>query len=366
MAKRTPLYDTHTKAGAKLIEFGGWDMPVQYSSVLEEHKAVRNRAGMFDLSHMGELLISGVDALSALQGVTTNDLSQLEVGQAQYNLLCRPDGGIVDDVLIYRRPGDYYVVVNAANIEKDVNWLKTHLQGQATLTDLSSETALIAVQGPLSGRIIQAVVSENISQLYAFEFMECTAAGIKAMISRTGYTGEDGFELYFSAEAAPALWQALTKAGAPLGMLPVGLGARDTLRLEARLTLYGNDIDDTTTPLEAGLSYFVKFDKGSFIGREALLAQKASGVQRRLVGFVVEGRGIPRHGYTLQSLEGENIGTVTSGSFAPSLEKDIGLGYVASQYAASGTRIQIDIRGKARPAEIVKGRFVESHTRRRD
>lgn len=364
MPKRTPLYDVHVAAGARIIEFAGWEMPVQYRGVLEEHRAVRGRAGMFDLCHMGELFVSGPDALPALQAITTNDLSRLALGRAQYTLLCLPTGGIVDDVMIYRLDEGYLMVVNAANAGKDARWVAEHLQGQVSLEDRSDQTALIAVQGPAAETIVQGVTSACLAELPSFAFTTGTVAGTSAVISRTGYTGEDGFEIYLSSVRAKEVWTALMAAGEPVGMVPVGLGARDTLRLEARLCLYGNDIDETTTPLEAGLGFFVKLDKGPFTGRDALLQQSKEGVPRRLVAFVVEGRGIPRHGYTILSAEGSPIGTVTSGSFSPTLQRDIGMGYVTSEYATAGTSLAIDVRGRARPAKVIKGRFVESHTRR--
>lgn len=365
MAKRTPLYDVHVAAGARMIEFGGWEMPVQYSGVLEEHRAVRSNAGIFDLSHMGELLVSGPDALPALQALTTNDLSLLQIGQAQYSLLCLPTGGVVDDIVIYRRPNDYMVVVNAANIAKDAAWLTSHLSGQVILENRSAETALIAVQGPAAAKIVEAVAGVKLDHLYAFEWTTAKIAGVEAVLARTGYTGEDGFELFLPTSAAQAVWHMLMEEGSPLGMVPVGLGARDTLRLEARLSLYGNDITESTTPLEAGLGYFVKLDKGEFVGRTALLAQKEQGLRRRLVGFVVKERGIPRHGYRLLAPDNTTIGEVTSGSFSPTLGKDIGLGYVTIEHASPGSQIQVDIRGKGRAAEVVQGRFVEARTRRR-
>ena len=365
MLKRTPLYDVFKAAVAKMVEFGVWEMPVHYSGVLVEHRTVRTKAGMFDLSHMGELMVSGPDAMQALQAVTTNDLSTLEEGRAQYSILCLPNGGIIDDILVYRLPEGYLLVVNAANTEKDIKWLQEQLKGDVKLEDRSAETALIAVQGPLAEEILQKLTSISLDELYSFEWTSGDVAGVACMISRTGYTGEDGYELYFAAERAVKVWEALMEVGTPLGMVPVGLGARDTLRLEARLTLYGNDIDETTTPLEAGLGFFVKLDKPEFIGREALLAQREEGVPRRLVAFVMEGRGIPRKGYPIRDEQGNEIGVVTSGSFSPTLEKDIGMGYVKASLADAGSRIFIDIRGKYRPAEIIKGRFVQGHTRRR-
>lgn len=365
MLRHTPLNEVHKAAGARMVEFGGWEMPVQYSGVLVEHRAVRTKAGLFDLSHMGELFVSGPEAFDALQAVTTNDLSTLEVGQAQYTLLCVPSGGILDDILVYRQAEGYLLVVNAANTHKDLAWLQENLKGDVRVEDRGPQTALIALQGPLAEQILQSVTSATMDGLYGFEWMDGNVAGVPSIISRTGYTGEDGFELYFPSDEAASVWEALMAAGTPLGMLPVGLGARDTLRLEARLTLYGNDIDEGTTPFEAGLGFFVKLDKPNFIGRESLLAQKEAGVSRRLVAFVVEGRGIPRPGYSICDEQGTPIGTVTSGSFSPTLEKDIGMGYVKTSVAKPGSRLFIDIRGKARPAGIIKGRFVQGHTKRR-
>lgn len=365
MPKRTALYEAHVAAGARMIEFAGWEMPVQYAGVLEEHKTVRELAGLFDLSHMGELFLSGPDALAALQYLTTNDVAKIAVGQAQYSLLCLPDGGIIDDVVIYRLADGYMMVVNAANTEKDVAWIQKNLRGDVTFTDRSADTALLAVQGPLAAEILSKLTTADLAALYSFEACCGQVAGVDAIISRTGYTGEDGFELYFPASHAARLWDELMRVGKPLGLVPVGLGARDTLRLEARLTLYGNDLDETTTPLEAGLGYFVRLEKEEFIGKEALVAQKAAGTTRKLVGFVMQERGIPRHGYPLLSADGEKVGVVTSGSVSPSTGKEIGLGYVQSGLAVPGNTIYVDVRGKARAAEIIKGRFVEARTRRR-
>jgi len=366
MSKRTPLYDIHVAAGARIIDFAGWQMPVQYTGVLEEHRGVRSRAGLFDLSHMGELFFSGPKALAALQQLTTNDVSLLTVGQAQYSLLCRDDGGIVDDVIIYRLNEGYMMVVNAANIDKDVAWISARLPAGATMEDRSDNTALIAIQGPSAAAIMQKCTEYPLDNLYAFEAAQAKIGDAEVLLSRTGYTGEDGFEVYiYDNTYASVIWESLMKAGEPEGLLPVGLGARDTLRLEARLTLYGNDIDETTSPLEAGLGFFIRFDKGDFIGRAALAAQKAEGLKRRLVAFNVAGRGIPRHGYALYSPSGAQIGQVTSGSYAPSLERDIGMGYVLTKFATPGSLIAVDVRGKARPAEIVKGRFMPANTRRR-
>jgi aminomethyltransferase len=365
MPKRTSLYETHVAAGARMIEFAGWEMPVQYTGVLEEHKTVREYAGLFDLSHMGELFFFGPDALATLQYLTTNDVANIAVGQAQYSLLCLPTGGIVDDIVIYRLDDGYMVVVNAANLDKDVAWIQSQLRGDVTFENRSAATALLAIQGPLAAEILGKLTTTNLDAIYNFEACKGKVAGVEAIISRTGYTGEDGFELYFDDQYAPKLWSELLRIGTPLGLVPVGLGARDTLRLEAKLSLYGNDLDENTTPLEAGLGYFVKLAKEAFIGKEALMKQKADGIGRKLVGFVMQERGIPRHGYPLLSADGKKVGVVTSGSVSPSTGKEIGLGYVESSLANPGETIYVEVRGKAKAAEIIKGRFVEAKTRRR-
>lgn len=355
---KTPLFDVHVQLGARMIDFAGWQMPVQYSGILQEHRTVRQSAGIFDLSHMGEFLIAGPDAAQNLQRLTTNDVFKLQPGQAHYTFICLENGGIVDDVILYRIDHDqYYMVVNAANIEKDRLYLRERLQGRAVLTDRSSETALIAVQGPSSPKIIASLTSFDVDQLAPFHAARTDVAGIDVLLSRTGYTGEDGFELYAHAGDAVRLWERLMEAGGAHEMVPVGLGARDTLRLEARLPLYGNELTEERSPVAAGLSFAVKWDKGPFIGREALWTEKEEGSKERLIGFIMDERGVPRNGYPIV-VDGRQIGVVTSGSFAPSLEKEIGLGYVASDFAAAGTLIGIDIRGKVKQAHIVKGRFL--------
>ncbi len=357
--KKTPLYDVHKRYGAKIIEFGGWWMPVQYSSIIEEHRAVRTAAGLFDLSHMGEFEVSGAQALSFLQFATTNDVSKLEVGQAQYNVMCYPDGGIVDDLIIYRLPDKYLVVVNASNIEKDLNWLyESRIISGAdfVLKNVSYATALISLQGPKALEILQPLVDIDLSKIAYYSCAEGSVDGVPAVIARTGYTGEDGFELFFNRAKAEALWDKLMEAGKPYGTLPIGLGARDTLRLEAKMALYGNDIDSTVNPLEAGLGWVVKFDKGNFTGKGALLKQKSQGLKRKLVGFEMTGRGIARHGYNVVK-EGKPIGKVTSGAPSPSLNKNIGLALVPVAESEIGSKLEIEIRDQPVEAVVVKTPF---------
>jgi len=368
--KRTPLYDEHVAAGARMIEFAGFAMPVEYSGIIAEHKTVRSAAGLFDLSHMGEFSVSGPGAAAFMEWAVTNKVANMKEGQARYAVICKPDGGIVDDVVVYRRADDFLIVANAANIEKDVAWLdylRRSWPGEGgppvnpedvVIRDLSDETALIAIQGPRSEAVLARLTGADLSAVRPFRFVEDRVAGHRALISRTGYTGEDGFELYIAPEAAVPLWRALLEAGGPDGLVPVGLGARDTLRLEMRFPLYGNDIDETTTPLEAGLDFVVKFDKEGFVGKEALERQRDQGVPRRLVGFKLEGRGIPRQGYPLFA-GGREVGRVTSGSMSPSLGEPVGMGYVEAACAEPGTLLDMEMRGRRIPARVVEGRFVE-------
>ncbi|HXG05175.1 MAG TPA: glycine cleavage system aminomethyltransferase GcvT [Candidatus Binatia bacterium] len=357
--KRTPLYDLHVKAGARMVAFGGWEMPVQYTGIVEEHRAVRSAAGCFDVSHMGEFEASGPGALEALQYLTTNDVGALDVGQVQYSLLCNPDGGIVDDLTVYRLgPDRFMLTVNAANIAKDWAWVTEHSRrfAGAAWRDISTATALIAVQGPRAEALVGRLTATDLGRLGYYRFAEGTVAGTRAVISRTGYTGEDGFELYVPAEQAASLWTALLETGAGLGAVPVGLGARDTLRLEMRYCLYGNDIDETTNPLEAGLGWVVKPAKGDFIGREAIERVRAAGLRRRLVGLEVL-EGVARHGHPVVA-DGRSIGVVTSGSYAPSVDRAIALAYVESGYATPGTDVGVEVRGRVRPARVVKTPFL--------
>ena len=355
--KRTPLYEIHKSLNAKFTEFGGWEMPLQYSSIVKEHLAVRSTAGLFDLSHMGELDVKGGGADDLVQKLCTNDVSRLVDGQVQYTLLCNDSGGIVDDILVYRHAeNDYTLVVNAANIEKDLAWVEKQNDTGTEITDDSENTTLIALQGPKSIDIINPFVPDyDVSEISFFRFAVVEVAGISAAISRTGYTGETGFELYVNANSAEDLWNALYPALVEAGGLPVGLGARDTLRLEAGLRLYGMDMDEETTPYEAGLGHFVKLDKGDFIGKEVLLAQKENGdLRKKLVGFQVLDRAVARCGYEVYK-NGSSIGKVTSGAPSPSLKCNIGF---ASISIKTKKTIEIDIRSKLHPAKIVKVPFI--------
>ncbi len=356
MPLRTPLYDTHVRAGARVVEFAGWEMPVQYAGILEEHRTVRTRVGLFDVSHMGEVVFSGPKALGALNHAFTNDLGKASDGQAQYGCLCRDSGGIVDDVVVYRRGAeDFLVCVNAANRAKDHEWLSSHAGG-AEVRNESDEWAQLALQGPLAAQLLQRLTQANLSAMKPYHFVNGEAAGVPCLIARTGYTGEDGFELFCPPDRAARLWDALVEAGEPEKLQPCGLGARDSLRLEMAYRLYGSDMDDGTTPLEAGLAWVVKLDKGDFVGRAALVRQKEQGISRKLVGFVLTDKGIPRHGYRVLQ-DGSPVGTVTSGTLSPSLEIPIGLAFVPPALAAEGSTFAVEIRGRAAAAKVVKTPF---------
>jgi aminomethyltransferase len=356
MAKRTPLYDVHVQSGARMVEFAGWDMPVQYEGVLAEHEAVRTRAGLFDVSHMGEVVFRGPKALEALNRVFTNDLTKIADGQAQYGCLCRENGGIVDDVVVYRRsPQDLLVCVNAGNRDKDFAWLRDHAGG-AEVTNESDDWVQLALQGPRAQAILQPLTAVDLSKLGTFRFTEGDVAGVRCTVARTGYTGEDGFELFCRPADGVRLWKALVEAGKGEGLVPAGLGARDTLRLEVAYRLYGNDMDDATTPLEAGLGWVVKFDKGDFIGRAAMLRQKEGGLPRKLVGFVLTDPGIARHGFDVLH-DGKKVGVVASGTKSPTLKTSIGLAYVPPTLAAEASSFAVDIRGRPAAAQVVKTPF---------
>lgn len=357
MALKTPLYEQHVSLGAKITEFAGFLMPLQYAGIVAEHHTVRTMVGIFDLTHMGEILVAGRQAEQFLNYITTNNVSNLMPGAIQYSLLTNANGGVIDDILVYRVPEGFYLVVNAANTAKDYQWLRQHAPEGVTITDLSAETALIAVQGPNSLPVAEKALDEGLDGVPYYHFTDLSYRGERIRVSRTGYTGEDGFEIYMPLQLAPLLWDELLEVGKPYGIQPIGLGARDTLRLEMRMALYGNELTDNDTPLEAGLARFVAFDKGEFIGREALLRQRAEGVNRKLVGFVMKEKGIPRHGYNIVK-NGEIIGHVTSGTMSPTLQIGIGMGYVASAHAQAGSTIEIEIRRQMVPAEIIKGRFV--------
>jgi aminomethyltransferase len=363
-ARRTPLYDCHVALGARMVPFAGWEMPVQYAGVIEEHRAVRTAAGLFDVSHMGEMRLRGAVAERLLQRLTPNDVARLAPGRAHYSGLLTEQGTYVDDLLIYRLAAeDFMVVVNASNAGRDVAWVRERAQawqsdlggaipGAVEIADESAGYALLALQGPRALAILEPLASPGAAALRYYGFMQGEVAGVPAIISRTGYTGEDGFELYLDPAAAPEVWRRLIAAGEPHGLQPAGLGARDTLRLEAAMALYGHELDLQTTPFEAGLAWVVKLDKGEFLGREALVAQHAAGVARTLAGFVVRGRGIARQGHKVLS-QGEVVGEVTSGTWSPTLEKAIGMAYLPPALAVPGTEIDLDVRGKTVGATVV-------------
>jgi aminomethyltransferase len=351
--KRTPLYAAHQALGARFVDFGGWEMPVQYTGIVEEHRAVRQQAGLFDVSHMGEIELRGPRALAAAQELTVNDLDRLRDGQAQYSLLCRSNGGVVDDIMVHRLSAERVLLcVNASNTEKDLAWIIEHRQG-AEVVDRSAELALLALQGPRATEILTPLTSLALRDLPPFACSEGPVIGRRALVAHTGYTGEDGWEIYCAAGDARAVWDALLDAGAPVGIKPAGLGARDTLRLERALPLYGHELTDETTPLEAGLAWVVRFNKESFIGREALLQQRAAGLTRRLVGIEMTEPGIPRQGYPILH-DQEIVGAITSGTKSPTLGKAIGLGYVADAWKEVGTTLAIEIRGRATGAAVVR------------
>lgn len=352
----TPLYSRHRDLGARLVEFGGWDMPVSYSGILSEHRAVRQRAGLFDVSHMGEFRIEGSEALALLQSLVPNDVGKLAINQALYTQLCLPNGGTIDDLLIYRLgETDYMTVVNASTMPKDWAWFSEHAGrfGRVTMRNVSHETGLIALQGPYAQSILQTLTSTDLGSITYYHAATGVVAGIECLISRTGYTGEDGFELYSASERVGELWDAVLEAGRPRGLLPAGLGARDTLRLEAGYCLYGHELTEEITPLEAGLGWTVKLNKGEdFIGRQALLDQKAQGLKRKLVGLIVRERGIPRAGYVIMRTN-ERTGEVTSGTMCPTLDQAAALGYVMADAATPGTQLAVEIRERPVAAEVV-------------
>jgi len=350
MAARTSLYDRHLAAGARMVEFGGFDMPLQYSTIRDEHVAVRTRCGLFDLSHMGEVRITGDAALDAVQRLVTNDVSRLEVGGALYAVMCNEAGGIVDDVIVNRDPGGYMIVINAACRAKDVAWMRQHT-GDATFTDLSDDLALLAVQGPRAVAVVSGLAADDVSGVGPFHFKDTSVAGVHASVSRTGYTGEDGFEMYVDAPDAPALWDALLEAGAPEGMIPCGLGARDTLRLEAGLRLYGQDMDDSTDPYSCALGWTVKPDKGDFVGRSALAGIDRAHPPRRFVGLAPEGRAIARHGHVVLA-GGRPAGEITSGTYSFTLDRSIATASLDGDVPPDA-ELSIDIRGTLAAAAVV-------------
>jgi aminomethyltransferase len=340
-----------------MTSFAGWEMPVQYSGILEEHLAVRIQAGLFDVSHMGRILVKGEGASSLIQRLTTNDASQLVEGQAQYSALCYPDGTFVDDILVYKLDeAEFMISSNAANREKDFHWFRDHGKNKVRVEDESRNLAQLALQGPKAENILALLTRLDLSRIKYYRFARGEVDGIPVLVSRTGYTGEDGFELYFSAREAERLWKKILEAGKPSGLLPAGLGSRDTLRLEAGMCLFGQDIDERRTPIEAGLSFLVKAKEGDYLGKEILLRQLQEGTAIKLIGFEMVGRGVPRPRHKI-SLNGKPVGEVTSGNFAPFLKKYIGLGYVQTPDSVVGEKIEIEIRGQQIPARIVAKPF---------
>jgi aminomethyltransferase len=367
--ERTPLYEEHVSLGGKIVPFAGWEMPVQYpTGITAEHRAVRSTAGLFDVSHMGEFVIRGPQALDLLQRISVNDVAALEVGQAQYSAMCYESGGVVDDLLVYRYADRYMVVVNASNLAKDWAWLTSHAGDlDVDVEDVSAATALLALQGPAAREVLGPLADPDVDTIRYYRFVEGSVDGIPATIAGTGYTGEDGFELYVPAADAVAVWRALLEAGRSRGLVPVGLGARDSLRLEMGYALYGNELDADHTPLEAGLGWVTKLDaprKGDFIGRDALLKQKVEGVPSRLVGLLLGERAFPRHGYDVLS-GGERVGVVTSGTLSPSLGRGIALAYVPPQHARPGTALQVDARGRSLDAGVTRPPFYTAGSIRR-
>lgn len=357
--KRTSLYNAHEKCGGRIIDFAGWALPVQYEGITAEHQAVRNNAGMFDVSHMGEVEVRGAQATAYLQNLVTNDVSGMNKNQVIYAMMCYPNGGIVDDLLIYKHTNDFYLlVINASNVEKDFQWMKDNIGSyDVELKNISEDVSEIAIQGPKAEEILQELTDTDLSEIAFFYFKtDVKIAGRNCLVSRTGYTGEDGFEIYMRHEDAEHVWDKMLEAGKDKGVKPAGLGCRDTLRFEANLPLYGNELSQEITPLEAGFGMFVKLEKPNFIGKEALVKQKTEGLKRKIVGFEMEGPGIPRHGYDVLS-DGKVIGFVTTGYSSPTLKKNIGLAMVDIEYSELGTPIEIQIRKNAVKARVVNRRF---------
>ncbi|MFH1783366.1 MAG: glycine cleavage system aminomethyltransferase GcvT [bacterium] len=358
---KTPFYNRHEALGAKMVTFHGWSMPLVYSGMVDEHNAVRNKAGLFDASHMGEFIVEGDQALEFVQKLITNDALKLKDNQVLYTPMCNQAGGIVDDVLVHRFFNErFMLIVNASNTEKDFNWVVENARGmKVNIENISPQTVLLALQGPMSKIILQDLTKQDISKIDYYWFGEFDVAGFKAVVSRTGYTGELGYEILITGVAEDkviGLWDILIDKGKKYGLMPCGLGSRDILRLEMKYTLYGNDINEKTNPLEAGLEWTVKFSKGPFSGSDALLKVKKEGVKRRLVGFIMRERAIARHGYEIFMGE-EKIGLVTSGSFSPSLGKSIGMGYIKADYSSAGTEFDVQIRGKRYKAKVTDTPF---------
>ncbi len=354
--KETPLYQMHIKYKGRMVDFGGWNLPIQYSGIISEHDAVRQRAGIFDVCHMGEFTIEGKQSTALLQELLTNDVSLVTDNQVQYSPMCNDRGGIIDDLMIYRYNQDkYLMVVNASNTEKDFNRVTEVASDypEVEIADISHQVALIALQGPLATEILAMETEADLGALKPFRFIpEVLVCGEKVMLSRTGYTGEDGFEIYSGVESAPVIWEMLMERGQDLGLVPAGLGARDTLRFEACLALYGNELDDDTNPLEAGLHRFVKLDKPHFRGKDSIAKAQEEGLKKTLVGLEMVGRGVPRHGYPVMH-QGSPVGNITTGSYAPTLDKNLGMAYVTPSFAAPDTQLFIDVRGRQIEARVV-------------
>ena len=364
---RTPLYEVHQREGGKIVEFAGWEMPVEYAGIKQEHLAVRQNIGLFDLSHMGEIEIVGRGAVDFVDGLVTNNAKRIVPGQCMYTCMCRENGGIIDDLIIYRFPdlenGDEYIwlVVNASNCAKDFAWIKEHEGAQAKVTDLSAKTALLAVQGPKAQEFLQPLTDSDLEVLSYYHLTRGTVAGIPAVISRTGYTGEDGFELYVDWNEAEKLWEALRHAEG--GIEPIGLGARDTLRLEAGYSLYGHEITEETSPVNSTLNWVVSLNSADFIGKAALKAQKDEGIKEAIVGLVMQSRAIPRQGYEIEDAEGNVVGHITSGTFSPSLSRGVALARVAKSHSSVGTELKVVVRGRREPALVQKPPFVRGSVR---
>lgn len=367
--KKTPLFDRHVELGAKMVPFAGYEMPLKYSAIIDEHLAVRKNCGMFDVSHMGQFIIKGKDALQLIQIVSSNDASKLEIGDAQYSAIMNANGGIVDDMIVYRLDEDqcsdeeqaFMLVVNASNIQKDLDWINHNNNLDTRVLNISDKTGLLAIQGPNATKLLQKLTEVDLSKIEFYHFAKGTFAGIdNVLISATGYTGAGGFELYVDNKDMLALWNNILEKGKADGLVPVGLGARDTLRLEMGYALYGNDIDDKTSPVDAGLTWISKPNKlPSFIGVEHFMSRKENKERNALVGFKLEGKRIPRQGYKILNDSGEEVGLVTSGAMSPSLDIPIGMGYVPRKYRKAGTKLQITVGKKSLPAEVVKLPFVK-------
>jgi len=359
--KKTPFYDLHVKNGAKIVEFAGYLMPILFRGIIEEHRRVRATVGLFDITHMGEFELWGKDAEKFIQRMTTNDVSQLSTHQVQYSCMCYDHGGIVDDLLVYRLPDHFLLVVNGACLDKDFKWISDHLEGDVKLKNVSDDTALLALQGPHAEEVMRKLTDKKLSDIKYYWSAWGKVNGVELLFSRTGYTGEDGFEIYFSPPVAERMWNALMDAGREFDIEPIGLGARDSLRLEMKYMLYGNDIDQTTNPLEAGLGWIVKLDKRDFKGYESISKLKQQGIKRKLVAFELTDKAFPRQHYQIHR-DKKKIGEVTSGTFSPSLNKGIGLGYVPIEYSETGTRLDIIIRDKPQKGIVIKPPFYKNFT----